>query len=743
MTSRSWRVPLRYQLTTMECGAACLAMVASHHGRQTLVSEARELLGPGRDGLSVRRLAESAPEYGLLAEVDRGSDVLARPLEGPAIAYLHKHHFVVLERVGRRGVRVVDPGGGRQWMTRAEFDELFAGTLIRLRKAPGFTPRRIPIRHNQVTRYLREFVAVPGGRRLLAMVAVAAALLAALGLVFPLITKYAIDFVLPDERVDLLPMLAVAVAGTAVLHGMRTLLRSRLLLGLRARADVLLTERFVNHLLALPLLFYLQRSRGDLLMRLNSVSSTRETLTQHVLTMVLDAAMLSGYLVGLALFAPEYLLVVAILGGAQVAVLVLSYRRVRVLARRELITKAEEQSYLVETLEAVGPIKANGMERRVASRWRVLFLAYRDAMLRRGKAMAWVESAQSALSTLAPLALLWSGLWLVLAERMTLGTMLAVNAMAMAVLSPMQKFVSTLQLFAVLRAQIERLYDVLDAPEEPTGPVRLDGAGPTVPVSVKARGLAFAYHAEAPPVLSGVDFDLPAGGKLGIVGRTGSGKSTLALLVLGLLRPQTGSVSHDGVPMDRLDVHDLRGRCGAVLQELTLFNGTIRANLTLGSPDAGDADVVRAATIAGLHEDVLALPMRYETIVGEGGTALSAGQRQRIALARALLHRPRLLVLDEATSHLDPQTERRVDEALSALAVTRLVISHRLSAIRNADQILVLDRGRIVSRGRHEELIEEGGMYRTLFGTPVNGSTAGPAPRNHGLPPVRLEALNP
>ncbi|MGW2874534.1 ATP-binding cassette domain-containing protein, partial [Kitasatospora sp. NPDC001225] len=185
---------------------------------------------------------------------------------------------------------------------------------------------------------------------------------------------------------------------------------------------------------------------------------------------------------------------------------------------------------------------------------------------------------------------------------------------------------------------------------------------------------------------------------------------------------RTGGAEHPGVvdgdvqAAEQLDLADLRAHCGAVLQELSLFGGSIRDNLTLGRPDAEDAEVIRAARIAGLHEDVLALPMGYDTPVGESGSALSAGQRQRVALARALVHRPRLLLLDEATSHLDPQTERHVDGALAELAVTRIVVSHRLNAVRNADQILVLEHGRIVQRGRHDELIEQEGAYRLLFG---------------------------
>jgi ABC-type bacteriocin/lantibiotic exporter with double-glycine peptidase domain len=707
-------VPLRYQLTATECGAACLAMVASGYGRHTLVSECRELLGPGRDGVSAKRLAAAARSLGMESTVDLAEDPFARPLDGPVIAYYAKRHFVVVERVGRRFVRVADPGAGRGLLTRQEFRERYGGALIRLAPGPEFQPRRVSWRHALLARYLREFVATPGSRRVLAGIVAGAALLQALGLVMPFATQLAVDRVIPQARDDLLPLLGAGVLGTAFLYGLLTLIRSRLLLALRGRADRLLTQRFVDHLLQLPLPFFLQRPRGDLLMRLASVSMTREQLTQQVLTLLLDAALLSGYVIGLAVWAPAYLPVVLGLGLAQGLVVAATYRRIKVLARRELQAKADEQSYLVEVLEAVAPVKANGIEYHAKARWRDLFDTYREAMLSRGRASSWAEAAQGGLSSLAPLALLWFGLSLVLQGQLTLGTMLAANSLAMSVLAPLQAFVGAIQMFSILRAQVERIYDVLDAPTEPTGPVVLP---PRAPAWIEASGVMFRYEASGPAVLSGVTFSLPPGGKLGVVGRTGSGKSTLALLLLGLLRTSGGRISHNGVPIGLLDLPELRRGCGVVLQQLTLFNGSIKDNLTLGRTDFSQADVEEAARNAGLHDDVLGLPMGYHTLVGEAGAALSAGQRQRVALARALLHRPRLLVLDEATSHLDPATERQVDEALSRMQVTRIVISHRLSAVRNADHILVLDHGRIVSRGRHSQLIQEGGIYQDLFGS--------------------------
>jgi ABC-type bacteriocin/lantibiotic exporter with double-glycine peptidase domain len=689
-------------------------MVLSHHGRSTSVPQCRALSATGRDGVSVPELARAAEAAGLEVTVDRSERPFDRPLAGPAIAYLSRRHFVVVAEAGDRWVRAVDPAVGRVRLSRAEFDEAYGGVLLRLAPGPGFQRRRTALRDQPMVRYMTQFVGVPGARRLLAATVALAAGLQAMGLATPLLTKTVVDAAVPGGHHLSLAAVAAGIALVTAVCGMLALGRALALLAVRVRGDRMMSTRFVGHLFRLPIGFFLDRGRGDLLMRLSSVASARETLTQQLMATVIDGALLVGYVIGLVLVSPLYAAALVPLFAAQLLLLAGTYRRMRILSQQELRARSEEQSYLVEALESIVPLKANGVEARAARRWESLFDACQDAVRRRGRTVAGIGAARQALSTLAPLALLWVGAWLVLSHRMSLGTVLAANAVALSVLAPLETFASSGQVYQAVRAQVERVFDVVDAPEEPSGTVRLPAG---VPSRITLRDVTFHYQDAERPAVRGVSVDLAPGAKLGVVGRTGSGKSTLGLLVLGLLRAGEGEIRYDGVPMAELDIWDLRSRCGAVLQELTLFNGTIRENLCLARPGATPREIVEAATVADLHDDVLAMPMGYDTIVGQGGNALSAGQRQRVALARALVHRPRVLLLDEATSHLDPATERRVDAALAELDVTRIVVSHRLSAVRNADETLVLDRGRVVQRGRHAELVREPGLYRELFGS--------------------------
>lgn len=703
---------MRYALNRGETGAACLAAVLSHHGRDTSVTEIRSVLQQHGGGATLAELATVAESSAMSA----ATGPLGTKVTAPAIVALQPRHFVVVERADAHHAWIVDPSLGRQRWRRAEFDRRHNGAALHLTPTNRFRAKRTRARDTVIPRYVKTLFGAPGGRRLLAATLLLAAAMHAVGLATPLLTKIVVDTVIPRHDTGLLGILAVAVIGGALLAGLLSLLRALALLALRKCADEALTGRIIGHLLRLPVTFFLDRGRGDLIMRLSSVSSTRETLTQQLMTTVLDGFLLTGYLVGLSAFAPAYLPVVLPLIVLYAVLVGVSHRTLRNLVQRELVAKSDEQNHVAELLNAMVPIKANGLTERLHARWAGLFAVYQQAMLRRGRAAAWLIGAQRAVSTLGPLALLVAGGWLVLAERVSLGEMLAANAVALAVLAPLDTFANIGQIYQTVLVQMERVFDVLDTPAESGGDKKLAHGKA---VGVDLDGVSFRYRDDHPPVLEDITLRVNPGSKVCVVGRTGSGKSSLGLLVLGLMTGQSGEVRYDGIPLGELDLADLRSRCGAVLQELSLFSGSVRDNLTLGRPEATEHEIVEATTIAGLHEDILALPRQYDTEIGDGGAALSSGQRQRMALARALLSKPGLLVLDEATSHLDPRTERAVDAALDTMSVTRVVISHRVSAARDADQVVVLDRGRIVQRGTHDTLIDTPGPYRDLFSADV------------------------
>lgn len=344
--------------------------------------------------------------------------------------------------------------------------------------------------------------------------------------------------------------------------------------------------------------------------------------------------------------------------------------------------------------------------------WMNLFFKQLNISIQRSHLGNLVETGRDGLGALAPILFLWIGGVMVIEGSMSLGTLLAVTTLAASFLGPLSSLVSTGQQLQLIGANLDRITDVLQTTPEQDG-LQLEAA-PPLTGRIEVRNASFRYHTHAPWAIRNVSFTIDPGQKIAIVGRTGSGKSTLAMLLLGFYPLAEGEIFFDGKSMSSMDFHTLRSQLGVVLQEPSLFSGSIRRNIAANDPGLSLEDIMYAADLAVIHDEIANLPMGYETVIAEGGIDIAGGQRQRLALARALAHKPNILILDEATSDLDAITEGIVDQNLSGLACTRIVIAHRLSTVRNADLILVLDEGFVVERGTHQELLALGGAYADL-----------------------------
>ncbi|MEZ4730638.1 MAG: peptidase domain-containing ABC transporter [Caldilineaceae bacterium] len=706
---RRKRVPIVLQMTTTQCGAACLTMVLNYYGRATTLAETSTQMDIGRDGATALTIAQAARHYGLRVRAYTGEPQMLAGVTLPAILHWNFSHFVVLEQWDQNGAIIVDPAAGRRPVAPAEFDRSFTGVLLTLEPETTFrrqgATRSRAAWQQQLHRLLIGSGAWRAGvKALLATVAVQVTALA-----FPLLTKLMVDQVVPQRQIGFVPVLAAGIGVVVLMQMIMGYLRRLVLIRLQADVDTGLMAGFLEHLLALPYRFYQQRTSGDLLMRLSSNTMMRELLTTQTISALMDGVLVITFLAVLLVQAPSFGLVTLGVGLVQILLLLASTSRMHDLAQRHLSTQAETHAYLVEALAGINVVKATGAEERVLQRWTTLHHKALAVTLEKQRLSALLETLLSGLQTGAPLLLLLLGAQQVLAGSLSLGAMLALNALALGFLTPLDSLVSSAQQLQSVGAHLARLTDVLEAEREPSG-----GVEPTLTGQITLDKVSYHYDRHSAPVLQEISVQIQPGQKVAIVGRSGSGKSTLARLLLGLHEPTAGEIRFDGTPLAALDRRALRRQLGVVLQEVFLFSGSIRQNLTFGLNDLSVEQMVEATRLACIDRDIAHMPMDFETMVAEGGAGLSGGQRQRLALARALARTPAILLLDEATSHLDTTTEQQIEQHLRNLGCTQVVIAHRLSTVRNADLILVLENGRIVEQGNHDELLTLGGLYAEL-----------------------------
>ena len=713
---RGKRVPYVQQVEAADCGAACLAMVLAYNGKVLSLDRVRAAAGTNRgtDALGIVRAAEQFGLRGRGVRVEIGD---LRHLPPATILHWVFNHFVVLDRVRRNGIDIVDPAAGRRRIPTDKLRRYFTGVAVTFEPAEDF--EATPAGRNKTWSYLLQLLSHRG---LIARVLVTSIALRLLALALPVLTAMVVDRVVPRGDHSMLTIVGAGVGAVLLFQLMASLIRSHLLIELRTRLDTRMTLGFLSHLLSLPYAYFNRRSAGDLMMRVGSNAQIRELLTSSVLATLLDGGLAIAYLVLLFLLSPILAVVTAATGGLQVLVMLLARRRYAALASQDLESQARAQSYLAQMLIGIETLKAAGAEDRALEHWANLYVDELNISLMRSRLSAWIDSINGFLQTAAPLVLLGAGAFLVLDGSLRLGTMLATTALATGFLAPLSSLVNSILQLQMLGSYVERIDDVFTTePEQRVGttvlPPRLSGG-------IELHHVSFRYGPAEPLVVREVSLTIDAGATIAIVGRSGSGKSTLAALLLGLHRPTEGRIVYDGYDLAELDHKMLRQQLGIVPQHPFIFSGSIRSNIALSEPTISFERVVDAARRASIDADVRAMPMGYETIVADGGATLSGGQRQRIAMARALLHNPAVLLLDEATSSLDSTTERAVMDSLRHTRATRIVIAHRLSTIAHADRIVVMEDGRIVESGKHEELLHAGGAYAALVADQNFGAEA-------------------
>jgi ATP-binding cassette subfamily C protein len=715
------KTPTVLQMEAVECGAASLGIVLSHHGRIVPLSELREACGVSRDGSNAANVVKAAREYGMKAKGLSTSLADTGKLKPPFIVFWNFNHFLVVEGVGEEKVYLNDPASGRRTVTLDEFDEGFTGVVLLMEPGEDFQPGgRKPSTLGAVADRIR------GVQRDLLFCVVAGFLLVAPGLAVPMLTQVFIDEVLVATREHWVRPLLLGMAFMALLQIALSFLRFRYLRELRTKLAIKLSGGFVWHVLRLPVGFFAQRFAGEVSSRVALNNGIADAVSGQIATAIIDSMMLLFYLAVMGSYNLELTFIGTVLAFGNVLALRWIARR-RVDANMRLRQETGKVSGVsIAGLQSMETLKASALESSFFVRWAGYYTKATAARQELGVANQSIGVLPGMLSAITTLVILTYGGFKVMEGVLSIGDLVAFQALMIIFQRPVGTLVGLGSKLQTLQGDIARVDDVLqhavdiefrDKAPDPATVEMSQGERPRLSGRLELKGVTFGYSRVAPPLIEGLDLTLEPGQRLALVGGSGSGKSTVAKLVCGLYHPWEGEILLDGKSRSAIPRRVMANSLSMVDQDILFFAGSVRDNLTLWDPTVPQELLEQACRDADIHDVILTLPGGYDAELLEGASNLSGGQRQRLEIARALVSRPTVLVLDEATSALDAETEFVIDRHLRRRGCTTLVVAHRLSTIRDSEEIIVLDRGKVVQRGRHEELWEVEGEYRRLIRT--------------------------
>ncbi len=705
------------QMHVTECGAACLGSVLAHFGRWVALNELREKCEVSRDGSTAAGILRAARHYGLECTGRAVQLDQVRKLPLPLVLFWEFNHFVILEGFDRGHFYLNDPATGRRTLSTEEFGKGFSGIALQFNPGPEF--RRGGDRPSTL-RQVGEWLGAARGA--LAATVACGSLLALLALAVPASLSVFVDHVLAD-REPWGELVAAVLAGAAVLVYCLAWLKQRFLKRLAIRISVVASNRCISQLLRLPVEFFAHRLVGELTNRVMSIDRIANSLSDRFLSLMIDVAMSAVFLVAMMVY--DVLLAFIVLGLAVVnGALVHIVTRLRI-DRSHALRREQGMLFGVGMLmlNHADNLRMTAADDRFFSRWSGQQARELDARQRYAE-LGYINTALPGLfAMLGSAAILVLGAHQVMAGAITLGTLVGFYILAAMFLAPVGRLVEFADTRQTLETDMYRLEDITKSAEDPgfsrrapeaeaisTFEGRLQLAG-----QVELRGVTFGYNRGRPPLIEDFNLVIRPGQRVAVVGPSGSGKSTLSRLVSGIYQPWSGDILFDGRPRHEIPEEVLRRSLSMVDQDVVLFSATLRDNITLWNPAVPDEAIVAAARDACIHEEILGRPLGYATQVEEGGANFSGGQRQRLEIARALVGDPTVLILDEATSALDAATEEVVDNALRRRGMTCLIVAHRMSTVRDCDEIIVLDKGKEVQRGTHDELMaDEDGTYYKL-----------------------------
>jgi ATP-binding cassette, subfamily B, bacterial CvaB/MchF/RaxB len=690
------RLPVFLQTEAAECGLASLGMVACFHGHRLDLAGLRRRFTVSLKGATLAYIIQAAGRLHLAPRPLRLELHELPQLRAPCILHWDLNHFVVLKSADSRGAVIHDPAFGIRHLSTAEVSKHFTGIALELSPTAQFRPadERRRVR-------LRDLMGpVVGLRRSLAQVFILALALQAIAVVSPFYMQWAVDGAVVSADRDLLTVLGLGFLMLALIQVALTVIRSWVVLYLSTTMNLQWLANVFSHLLRLPVSYFEKRHLGDVVSRFGAVNTIQRTLTSSFVEALIDGVMAAATLAMMMVYS-AWLSAVALIAVALYGVLRwVFYEPLRRATEEQIVHSAKQQSHFLETVRGVQSIKLFGRQEERRSRWLNLVVDTVNQDLLTQKLGLGFRCANGLVFGVERIAIVWLGALLVLDSAFSVGMLFAFVSYKEQFSARVAGLIDKMIELRMLNLQGERLADiVLTPPEEESSSLPVDA----IEASLEVRALSFRYSDTEPFVLLNCSFGVAPGESLAIVGVSGGGKTTLLKLMLGLLQPTDGKILAGGVDIHKLGIDRYRKLVGTVMQDDQLFAGSIADNISFFDPSPDHDAIENYARMAAVHDDIAAMPMGYNTLIGDMGAALSGGQKQRVLLARALYKQPRILFLDEATSALDVQKERAVNDAIRSLHLTRIIIAHRPETIASAERVIVLQGGKVAQDLRRVE----------------------------------------
>ncbi len=708
------KVPTVIQMEALECGAASLGMILAYYGRFVPLEELRMECGVSRDGSKAGNILKAARKYGMQAKGFRYEPAELRNKEFPAIIHWNFNHFIVLEGFINDKAYLNDPGVGPRTVTLEEFDQSFTGVTLMMKPGEGFEKGG---EKASVLKSLRR--RFQGAGTALTFAVLTGLALVIPGIIIPSFSRIFIDNILLEGRTGWLSALILGMLITAALRGILTFLQQHYLLRLETKMAVSTSSHFLWHVLRLPVEFFTQRSCGDISTRIMSNDQVAKILSGKLAAAIINIFMVVFYFILMNLY--DVSLAFLCLASGVISMLYMRHISKKRINQNMGLLQDRGKIYgtAMAGLQSIETLKATGSESDFFAKWAGYQAKISNGEQNLGITTQKMLGVPLLLTGLTNAIILMIGSQRILGGFMSMGMLVAFQSLMQSFMTPVNNLIGMGSLLQEVEGDMKRLDDVLEYPvdvaEDDNGRTGAFEPSDKLKGDIQIKNLSFGYNRLEPPLIEDFRLELKPGSRVALIGGSGSGKSTIAKVLSGLYQPWSGEILFDGTPKEDIPRSVLHNSISVVDQDICMFEGTIKDNITLWDDTISEVDMIRAAKDSCIHEDISIREKGYDSMVEEGGRNFSGGQRQRMEIARALVGNPSVLILDEATSALDPKTEQRIDENIRRRGCTCVIIAHRLSTIRDCDEIIVMDKGKIVQRGTHEEMKQMDGPYARLI----------------------------